>query len=95
MKAKYLAETLAELEGKKDEHGYVKIHIDVSRPLVVELLRHSPIVPDPDCIQPIDTKSLAEMLVTLETGKDNNGFSSVHVDVWRPYLVKLLQLSTE
>ena len=93
MNEKYLAELLADLEGKKDDKGYVKVHIDVSRPLIVELLRQSPLDADPACSQPLDAKSLAELVVKLETDKSETGYMSVHEDIWRPLIVKLLQLS--
>ncbi len=93
MHEKYLSELLAELEGKKDDKGYVKMHIDVSRPLIVELLRRSPLAVDPLCPMALDAKSLAEMLVTLETDKSDSGYMSVHESIWRSYIVKLLRLS--
>lgn len=40
MDATYLAKLLVDVEDKKDDEGFVKTHIDVLRPLVVELLRH-------------------------------------------------------
>lgn len=43
MNTKYLAETLAAVENAKvtkgKNKGYVTIHIDILRPLIVELLR--------------------------------------------------------
>ncbi len=95
MNAKYLSKLLADLEGKKDDKGFVKIHIDVSRPLIVELLRRSPLADDPICPMALDAKSLADMLVTLETGKSEDGYVSVHESIWRSYIVKLLRLSED
>lgn len=96
MPRKYLKDLHQELMDKADDDGFTRIHIDITTPLILELLRAEPHEADAmETPVPLDTRSLALLLAMFEVQKDKNGYTKIHKIVFDSMFTKLLRMTPE